>query len=435
MDKSEFKRRRQKLIDILGKESIAILPAAPEKIRNRDVHYPYHQDSYFYYLTGFPEPEALAVIVPHREQGQYLLFCREKDLEKETWHGNRAGLEGACEIYGADDAFPITDIDDIVPGIMESCRRLYYPMGYYQDFDEKMMEWVNQLRGYVRKGVVPPHEIVALDYVLDEMRLRKTEVEVDAIRAAAKIIIHAHKRAMQYCRPGLYEYELEAEIVHELLRSGCRSPAFPAIVAGGKNACTLHYIENDNVLNDGELVLIDAGAELNHYASDITRTFPINGHFTDEQKAIYELVLKAQRAALNKIYPGNKWIEVYQAAIKVVTQGLLELGLLMGKLEPLIEEEAYKRFYMHRIGHWLGMDVHDGGNYKVDETWRDLEPGMVLTVEPGIYISAADDISDKWWNIGIRIEDDILVTKGGHEVLTADLPKTVAEIEAFMAGE
>jgi len=239
--------------------------------------------------------------VPHREQGQYLLFCREKDLEKETWHGNRAGLEGACEIYGADDAFPITDIDDIVPGIMESCRRLYYPMGYYQDFDEKMMEWVNQLRGYVRKGVVPPHEIVALDYVLDEMRLRKTEVEVDAIRAAAKIIIHAHKRAMQYCRPGLYEYELEAEIVHELLRSGCRSPAFPAIVAGGKNACTLHYIENDNVLNDGELVLIDAGAELNHYASDITRTFPINGHFTDEQKAIYELVLKAQRAALNKI--------------------------------------------------------------------------------------------------------------------------------------
>jgi len=431
---SEFKRRRQNLSDIIKEGSMAILPAAPEKIRNSDVHYPYHQDSYFYYLTGFPEPEALAVIVPHREQGQYLLFCREKNPEKETWDGSRAGLEGACERYGADDAFPITDIDDIVPGLMESCSRIYYPMGYYQDFDEKMMEWMNQLRGQVRKGVVVPHEMVALDYVLNEMRLHKTEAEVEAIRAAAAVIIRAHKRAMRFCKPGLYEYELEAEMVHELLRSGCRFSAFPTIVAGGKNACTLHYIANNAVLNEGELVLIDAGAERDHYASDITRTFPINGHFTPQQKTIYELVLEAQRAAMNKITPGNKWNEPYQAAIEVVTQGLIDLGILVGKKDKLIEEEAYKRFYMHRIGHWLGMDVHDGGNYKVNEIWRDLVPGMVMTVEPGLYIPASEEVPDEWWNIGIRIEDDVLVTEGGYEELTADLPKTVADIEAFMAG-
>ncbi|MDM8562566.1 aminopeptidase P N-terminal domain-containing protein [Candidatus Marithioploca araucensis] len=428
----EFKQRRQKLIGMMNEGSMAILPAAPEN--PRDLHYPYHQDSHFYYLTGFPEPEALAVIVPHREQGQYILFCREKDKEKETWNGKRAGLEGACETYNADDAFPITQIDDIMPGIMESCSCLYYPMGYYQAFDEKITGWINQLRYRAGKGVVAPHKMVYLDFVLEEMRLRKTEAEVEELRASAKIIINAHKRAMRFCKPGLYEYELEAEIVHELLRNGCRSAAFPTIVAGGKNACTLHYIENNEVLNDGELVLIDAGAELNHYASDVSRTFPINGRFTRQQKTIYELVLKAQRAALNQIYPGKKWNEPYQAAIKVITQGLIELGILVGKMDKLIEEEAYKRFYMHRVGHWLGMDVHDGGNYKVDDVWRDLEPGMVMTVEPGIYIPAAIDIPEEWWNIGIRIEDDVLITEGGHEVLTADLPNTVAEIEALMVN-
>jgi Xaa-Pro aminopeptidase len=430
---SEFKQRRQKLIGMMDEGSMAILPAAPEK--QRDLHYPYHQDSHFYYLTGFPEPEALAVIVPHREQGQYILFCQEKDKEKETWNGQRAGLEGACETYNADDAFPITQIDDIILGLMESCSCLYYPMGYYQAFDEKITGWINQLRNRAGKGVVAPHKMVSLDFVLEEMRLRKTEAEVEELRASAKIIINAHKRAMRFCKPGLYEYELEAEVVHELLRNGCRSAAFPTMVAGGKNACTLHYIENNEVLNDGELVLIDAGAELNHYASDVTRTFPINGRFTRQQKTIYELVLKAQRAALNQIYPGKKWNEPYQASIKVITQGLIELGILVGQRDKLIEEEAYKRFYMHRVGHWLGMDVHDVGNYKVDEVWRDLEPGMVMTVEPGIYISAAIDIPDEWWNIGIRIEDDVLITEGGHEVLTADLPNTVAEIEALMAGE
>ncbi|RKZ93040.1 MAG: Xaa-Pro aminopeptidase [Candidatus Parabeggiatoa sp. nov. 1] len=435
MDKSEFESRRQKLMDIMGKGSMAILPAAPSLIRNRDVYYPYRQDSNFYYLTGFPEPEALAIIIPQREQGQYILFCREKNHDQETWHGNRAGLEGACEIHGADDAFPITDIDDIVPSLMESCRRLYYPMGYYQAFDNQIMGWMNQLRYRVRAGVVAPSEMVALDQVLHEMRLYKTEAEIQAIRAVVDVTIRAHKRAMQFCRPGLYEYEIEAEIIHEFLQSGCRSPAFPPIVASGKNAGILHYTDNNAILNDGDLLLIDAGAELDYYASDITRTFPVNGHFTKPQTTIYELVLKAQRAALSKIYPGNQWNEPYQAAIEVVTKGFIELGLLVGKFNALIEEEAYKRFYMLRIGHWLGMDVHDPGDYKVDELWRELEPGMVMTVEPGIYIPAQEDIPDEWWNICVRIEDDVLITENGHEVLTADLPKTVAEIEALMTGE
>ncbi|HEC84594.1 MAG: Xaa-Pro aminopeptidase [Candidatus Parabeggiatoa sp. nov. 2] len=433
MDNSEFKNRRQKLMEILCEESMAILPAAPEQLRSRDVYYPYRQDSDFYYLTGFPEPQALAVIIPQREQGQYILFCRENDKNQETWHGSRAGLEGACEIYGADDAFPITDIDDILPGLMESCHRLYYPMGYYQEFDDKIIDWMNQLRGLVRSGVVAPTEMVALDSILHEMRLHKSEAEIQAIRAAVDVATRAHKRAMRFCRPGLYEYELEAEIVHEFLRSGCSSPAFPTIVASGKNACTFHYTKNNQVLEDGGLVLIDAGAEVDYYVSDITRTFPINGHFTKPQKTIYELVLKAQRAALSKIYPGNKWNEPYQAAALVITEGLKALGLLVGKSDVLIEEEAYKRFYRQpHIGHWLGMDVHDVGFYKVDETWRELEPGMVMTVEPGIYIPEAEDILDEWWNICIRIEDNVLITEGGHEVLTAELPKTVAEIEAFM---
>jgi len=432
MDKSEFKNRRQKLISLLCEGSIAILPAAPLQYRNRDVPYPYRQDSNFYYLTGFNEPQALAVLVPEREQGQYLLFCREKDQYQETLSGNRAGLEGACEIYGADDAFPITDIDEIVPGLMESCHRLYYPMGYDKEFDEQMIEWLNQLRGQGSAGVVAPTEVMALDYILHEMRLRKTDVEIHAIRAAAEVVIRAHKRAMRFCRPGLYEYEVEAEIIHELLHSGCREPAFPTMVASGKNACILHYTANNVQLNDNELVLVDSGAELDYYASDITRTFPINGYFTKPQKIIYELVLKAQRAALSKIYPGNRWNEPFDAAARVITKGLIELGLLIGKLENLLDEEAYQRFYMYHIGHWLGMDVHDPGNYKIDEIWREFENGMVMTVEPGIYIPPAQDIEEKWWNIGIRIEDNVLITEGGHEVLTADLPKTVAEIEAFL---
>lgn len=435
MDKDEFKDRRQRLMDMMGPDSMAILPTAPERVRNRSIYHGYRTDSDFYYLTGFPEPETLAVLVPGREQGQYILFCRERDQEQEAWHGRRAGLEGACEQYGADDAFPITDIDDIIPGLMESCRRLYYPMGCYPEFDEKVLDWLNQLRNQARTGVVIPQEIVTLDHVLHEMRLFKSEAEVSAIRQAIAISIQAHERAMRVCRPGLFEYMLEAELLHEFVRQGSRSPAYPSIVASGDNACILHYTDNTDVLEAGELVLIDAGAEFDYYAADITRTFPVDGHFSKPQKLVYNLVLQAQRAAIEQLYPGRYWDDPYKAAIEVITTGLKELGLLVGKLDTLIEEEAYKRFYMHRIGHWLGIDVHDVGDYKVDEMWRVLEPGMVMTVEPGLYIPASDDVPREFWDIGVRIEDNVLITTNGHEVLTAALPKTVAEIEALMAGE
>lgn len=433
MDKTEFKERREELMNIMGSGSMAILPAAHKKIRNCDVYYPYRQESNFYYLTGFPEPEALTVLIPERTQGQYFLFCREKNQDKEIWHGHRCGLEGACEIYGADDAFPITDIDDIVPRLMENCRRLYYPMG--SEFDEKIQEWINELRGLAHFGVVAPNEIVTLDSVLHEMRLFKTEAEIQAISTAIDISIAAHKRAMRYCRPGLYEYQLEAEISHEFLRRGCRSPSYPSIVASGANAKTFHYTDNSSILKDGDLVLIDAGAEFDYYASDITRTFPVNGHFTEAQKSIYELVLKAQQAVMSKIRPGNQWNELNEVAVKVITQGLIELGLLVGDFDELLKQEAGKRFfYAQRVSHWLGMDVHDPGDYKIDDVWRELEPGMVMTVEPGIYIPISDDIPEKWWNISIRIEDNVLVTETGHKVLTAAMPKTVEEIEAFMTG-
>lgn len=433
MDRSEFARRRQELMNLMGKGSMAILPSAPERIRNRDVYHPYRADSNFYYLTGFAEPESLAVLVPHREQGQFLLFCRERDPEKETWHGRRAGLEGACEQYGADDAFPITDIDDIVPGLLEKCRRLYYPIGCYPEFDGKVLEWLNQLREKVRIGVQIPAEMVALDHILHEMRLFKSEAELQIMRQAAAVTIRAHKRAMEFCRPGLFEYELEAEIAHEFLCHGSRSAAYPTIVGGGENGCILHYTENNAVLKTGDLVLIDAGAEFDYYASDITRTFPVNGRFSEPQRILYELVLKAQIAAIAKVQPGHHWNEPHETAVRVITQGLVDLGLLSGDVDTLIKEENYKRFYMHRSGHWLGMDVHDVGDYKIDEEWRELEPGMVVTIEPGLYVSSSEDIPKKWWNIGIRIEDNVAVTAKGQEVLTAAMPKTVADIERLMA--
>ncbi len=434
MDRNEFAQRRQRLMEMMGKGSMAIIPTAPERLRNRDIHYAYRPDSDFYYLTGFAEPLALAVLIPQRPQGQYLLFCRERDPEKETWQGRRAGLEGACEQYGADDAFPITDIDDILPGLMESCHRLYYSIGCYPEFDNKITEWMNQLREMTRNGVSFPSEIIALDAVLHRMRLYKSLAEVEALRRAAIIAIQAHQRAMRFCRPGRFEYQIEAEIQHELTLQGSRSPSYPTIVAGGRNSCTLHYTENNAVLQDGDLLLIDAGAEYDYYASDITRTFPVNGRFSPAQRKIYELVLRAQSAAFDKIRPGNRWNEPHDAAVVVITEGLIQLGLLQGEVQELIKKEAHKRFFIHKIGHWLGMDVHDVGVYKIGEEWQILSPGMVMTVEPGIYISASDDIDPSWWHIGIRIEDDVLVTESGHEILTASMPKTVEEIEAWMAG-
>lgn len=435
MNKYEFSSRRRELMDMIGKGSIAILPTAPQRIRNRDALYPYRADSDFYYLTGFPEPEAVAVLIPERSQGEYLLFCRERNPEKETWDGRRAGLEGACELYGADDAFPITDLDDILPGLLENCQRIYYPMGVYADFDSQVVGWINQLRERSRAGVHAPSALVSLDHLLHDMRLYKSDAELDLMRRAAEISVNAHKRAMQTCRAGMYEYQLEAEILYEFNRGGSRAPAYASIVGGGENGCILHYVENNCVLKDGDLVLIDAGAEFENYAADITRTFPVNGRFSPAQKQVYEIVLAAQAAAIATIRPNVAWNAPHEAAVRVLTAGLREMGLLSGDLETLISEESYKRFYMHRTGHWLGMDVHDVGDYKIEAEWRLLEPGMVMTVEPGLYIPASPDVDPRWWNIGIRIEDDILVTAEGCEVLTAAMPKTVVEIEQLMAGE
>ncbi len=433
LDIKEFARRRKHLMQDMGKDSIAILPTALEQPRNRDVTYPFRPDSDFLYLTGFWEPEAVLVLIPGREHGEYVLFCREKDETQEIWHGRRYGQEGVIKHFAADDSFPISDIDEILPGLMENKNRVFYTMGIHSDFDQRLTGWVNQLKQKVRMGVNAPGEFVALDHALHEMRLYKSATEIKMMKKAAEISCAAHRRMMQACRPGMYEYQLEAEFIYETLSQGCRSQAYPAIVGGGKNGCILHYTENSEPLKDGELVLIDAGGEYQGYAADITRTFPVNGCFSAEQKALYELVLEAQATAIEQVYPGNHWNAPHEAAVKVITRGLVKLGLLKGRVDRLIKDEAYKQFYMHRTGHWLGLDVHDVGDYKIDNEWRMLENGMVLTIEPGIYTGNNRKIPKKWRNIGIRIEDDVRVTRNGYEVLTAAAPKSVAEIEAIMA--
>ena len=434
MNAQEFVKRRKQLMQMMGDNAVAILPAAPVRMRNRDVEYYYRPDSDFYYLTGFPEPEAVAVIVPGRDHGEYILFCRENDPEMETWNGPRAGQDGAMADYNADDSFPIDDIDDILPGLLENKEKVYYTMGTHPDFDQRLIGWVNRLRSKERSGVHTPSEFVALDHILHDMRLFKSSHEIKAMRKAAKISAAAHCKAMQFCKPGVKEYQLEAELLNHFMKEGARFPAYSSIVGGGKNGCILHYVDNQEALKDGDLVLIDAGAEFDYYAADITRTFPVNGKYSKEQRTLYSIVLEAQYAAIEQVKPGNHWNDPHEAAVEVITRGLVDVGLLKGKVGKLIEDEAYKRFYMHRTGHWLGMDVHDVGDYKVDDEWRVLEPGMVITVEPGIYVTAADDIDKKWWNIGIRIEDDVMVTKDGYDVLSKDVPKQPDEVEALMAG-
>jgi Xaa-Pro aminopeptidase len=433
--KSEYARRRKALMTEMEPNSIAILPAAPMYIRNRDVEHIYRQDSDFQYLSGFPEPEAVIALIPGREHGEYVLFCRERDPARELWDGLRAGQDGAISEYGADDAFPIGDIDDILPGLIEGRSRVYYAIGSNQEFDHRLMEWINTIRSKARQGAQPPNEFVALDHLLHDLRLYKSANEVKVMKHAAQISARAHVRAMQASRAGLYEYHLEAELDYEFRKGGAKMPAYGSIVAAGKNACILHYRENDAVLKDGDLVLIDAGCEIDCYASDITRTFPVSGRFSPEQKAIYELVLAANEEAFKHIAPGKHWNEAHEATVKVITAGLVELGLLQGDVRELIAAEAYKPFYMHRAGHWLGMDVHDVGDYKVGGEWRVLEPGMAMTVEPGIYVAADNqDVAKKWRGIGVRIEDDVVVTRTGCEILTGGVPKTVAEIEALMAA-
>ena len=434
MNKKEFSRRRQRLIDIMGEDSIAVLPNAKVSTRNRDVDYIFRSDSNFHYLSGFDEPESVLVIVPGRPHGEYLIFCRERDLDKEIWDGYRAGQEGAIEQFGADDSYPYSDLNDILPGLLEGKEKVYYTMGNVPTFDHRMVGWLNHLRNASRQGMHSPTEIVELDHVLNELRLFKSSAEIKAMRTAAEISVQAHIRAMQFTQAGKWEYQVEAEIIHEFMKNDCRSPAYPSIVGGGENGCILHYIENDHRLKNNDLLLIDAGAEYDYYAADITRTFPVNGKFTPAQKALYNLVLDAQKAAIAEVKPGNHWNQPHEAAVRVLTNGLLTLGLLKGKLETLIEKEQYRDFYMHRTGHWLGMDVHDVGDYKIGGEWRLLEPGMVLTVEPGLYIRDPENIAKKWHFIGIRIEDDVLVTKTGHEVLSQGAPKEVDEIEALMAA-
>lgn len=434
MNKKEFAARRQRLVEIMGPNSIAVLPNATVKNRNRDVDHVYRGDSNFHYLSGFDEPESVIVIVPDRPHGEYLLFCRERDLEKEIWDGYRAGQEGAVAKYGADDSYPITDLDDILSGLLEGKEKVYYTMGNIPAFDQRMIGWLNRLRNESRRGTHSPYEIVELDHCLNELRLYKSSAEIKAMRKAATISTAAHIRAMEFTQAGKWEYQVEAEIIHEFMKNDCRSPAYPSIVGGGENGCILHYIENDHKLKNNNLLLIDAGAEYQYYAADITRTFPVNGKFSPCQKALYTIVLDAQKAAIAEVKPGNHWNQPHEAAVRVLTQGLIDIGLLKGKLDSLIEKEAYREFYMHRTGHWLGMDVHDVGDYKVGGEWRMLEPGMVLTVEPGLYIRDPNHIDKKWHFIGIRIEDDVLVTKKGHEVLTEAAPKEIDEIEALMAA-
>ncbi len=433
ISKKEFSRRRKVLMAHMEPNSIAILPSSTEKIRNRDADYPFRQDSDFHYLSGFPEPESVLVLIPGREHGETILFCRERDRDREIWDGYRAGPEGACSIYQADDAFPINDIDDILPGLIEGRERVYYSMGRDQQFDQKVMGWVNAIRAQVRSGATPPGEFLNLDHLLHDQRLFKQAAEVRIMRKAAEISAEAHCQAMKACQPGMHEYELEAELLHTFVKAGARHPAYNSIVGSGNNACILHYVENTRQMKEGDLVLIDAGCELEHYASDITRTFPVSGKFSAEQKAIYQLVLDAQAAAIDVIKPGNHWNDPHEVSVRVITAGLVELGLLKGDIDDLIADEKYKQFYMHRIGHWLGMDVHDVGDYKIEGEWRVLEPGMVMTVEPGIYISPDDkSVAKKWRGIGVRIEDDVVITKTGCDVLSGEVPKEVKEIEKLM---
>lgn len=433
MNTKELLKRRKMLMRMVGYKGIAIVPSANPVPRNRDVDHIFRQNSDFLYLTGFDEPHALALLLPDKEGDQYILFCRERNTEHEIWNGRRAGLEGAKKNYFADKAYAISQLDEILPRLLSDRERIFYPMGRDASFDRKVMSWVNQSRGSYQAAKHTLHELLSLDYLLHDMRLYKSRSEVSLMRKAAKVSIGAHLRAMQACEPGKHEYEVEAELLYEFKKAGC-VPAYPSIVGGGCNACILHYIENNQILNDGELLLIDAGAEYQGYASDITRTFPINGTFSKIQREVYELVLEAQTAAIRKVKPGNHWNDPHQEAVKVLTKGLVGLGLLKGKPAKLVRDEGYRQFYMHRTGHWLGLDVHDVGDYRFDEEWRLLEPGMTLTVEPGLYIARAKGVPKCFWNIGIRIEDDVLVTKDGNQVLTEKLTRDPDEIETLMVA-
>ncbi|MEQ7329005.1 aminopeptidase P N-terminal domain-containing protein [Xanthomonas campestris] len=431
---AEYARRRKQLMQMAGEQAILILPAAPERVRSHDTHYPYRQDSDFWYLSGFPEPEAVLVLVPGRKHGEAILFCRERDAEREAWDGPRAGQEGAVAQYGMDDAYPIDDVDEILPGLLEGRSRVYYHFGRDVDFDLKLIGWLKRVREQVRHGAQPPHEFLELGHLLHEQRLFKSRDEIALMQQAADISVRAHRAAMQLVRPGVHEYQLQAEIEREF-RAADAWPAYGSIVGTGSNACVLHYRANNARSRDGELVLVDAGAEYRGYAADITRTFPVNGRFSAAQRALHDLVGAAQAATLAQAQPGIAYEAGHLAAVQALTEGLLRLGLLKGTLERNLAEGHYKRFYRHKTGHWLGLDVHDVGEYRLAGESRLLEPGMVFTIEPGLYVSADDtSVEAKWRGIGIRTEDNVLITADGHRVLTDALARSADEIEAEMAG-
>ncbi len=432
MTHSPFAARRQHLADQIG-NGVAIIPTAPERVRNRDTHHPYRFDSYFWYLTGFPEPEAVLVVVGG-EQPQCILFCREKNEEREIWDGYRHGPEGARETFGVDLSYPIGELEQRLPELIADRSALWHSLGHDSEWDARIATALNAVRAQSRAGKRAPREIRDLRAVLDGMRLIKDGSEIGTMRRAAAISSAGHARAMRHCRPGMAEYELEAELTHEFRRRGAAGHAYTPIVAGGANACVLHYIENDRILPENALVLIDAGCELDGYAADITRTFPVNGRFSPAQRDCYEIVLAAQEAAIAAVRPGASFMAYHEAAVRILAQGMVDLKLLPGSVDAIIESEAYKRFYMHRTGHWLGLDVHDAGEYKEDREggeWMKLAPGMTLTVEPGLYVRPAADVPHALHGIGIRIEDDVLVTAGACEVYT-DAPKTVSDIEEVM---
>jgi len=430
MTSAPYADRRHRL-QAQMRQGIAVIPTAPETARNADTHYDYRHDSHFYYLSGFAEPEAVLVLLGG-EKPQSILFCREKNLEREIWDGFRYGPEAARAHFGFDAAYPIAQLDEKLAELMGNQATLFYPLGANAAWDARIIKIREAVKAKARSGILAPGEIRDVRELLNEMRLFKDTHELDIMRRAAAISCAAHLRAMRHTRPGQFEYEIEAEFLHEFCRHGARQPSYTSIIAGGGNACTLHYVGNNARLNDGDLLLIDAGCELDSYAADITRTFPVNGKFSPAQKDVYEIVLAAQLAAIAAAIPGNTWNAPHEAALNVLAQGFIDLKLCQGTLASVLETESYKQFYMHRTGHWLGMDVHDVGEYKIGGQWRKLEPGMTLTIEPGCYIRPADNVPRELWNIGIRIEDDVLVTPHGNEVLTQDAPKTVAEIEEVM---
>jgi len=430
----EYAKRRLQLMEIAGEESVIIVHAAAQKIRNNDAGYPYRQDSDFLYLSGFSEPEAMMVLLPEDKGGHSILFCRERDPHREMWDGLMAGTEGAVKQFGFDEAFPISEMEKRLPRLLRGRERVYYDLGKNPDFDQLLIGWMNDFRAKTRKKFLAPDEIIALDHSLHEIRLFKSRTEVTAMRKSARIAAIAHQRAMQVCKPGMNEAEIHAELLHTFTSNQCEASYIP-IVGGGANACVLHYISNRDKLNDGDLLLIDAGAEYDGYASDITRTFPVNGKFSGPQRDLYQVVLAAQLKAIEEVRAGNPWDHVHETAVQVATEGMIDLGILKGSLEEALEEECFKNYYVHNTGHWLGLDVHDVGEYEIDGHSRVLEPGMVLTVEPGIYIPQTATVVDEIWHgMGIRIEDNVVVTRDEADVLTSDICKTIDDIEELMAS-